>query len=102
MPDRAASKFALLIGFAALVPAAGAMAQTTPAFQGATLDVVSEWTGQDRGDGSGTYRLTTRVTDTRAGMTIQHQLAADRDVQLEIESSESLSVYVGESETAHA
>lgn len=103
MPDRAARKLALLIGFAALVPAPGAVAQTNAAFQGgATLEVVSEWTGQDRGDGSGSYRLITRVTDTRAGMTIQHQLAADRDVQLEVESSESLSVYEGESETAHA
>jgi hypothetical protein len=102
MPDRAARKIALLIGLAAVVPPSSAGAQTASPFQGATLEVVSEWTGQDRGDGSGSYRLTTRVTDSRAGMTIQHQLAADRDVRLEVESSESLSVYQGESETAHA
>lgn len=102
MPDRLARKITLLIGFAALVQPSGAPAQTTPAFQGATLEVVSEWTGQDRGDGSGSYRLTTRVTDSRAGMTIQHQLAADRNVRLEVESTESLSVYQGETETAHA
>lgn len=102
MPDRATRKIALLIGLAALVAPSRAAAQTAPAFQGATLEVVSEWTGQDRGDGSGSYRLTTRVTDSRAGMTIQHQLAADRNVRLEVESSESLSVYEGDSETAHA
>jgi hypothetical protein len=102
MPDRATRKIALLIGLAALVAPSRAAAQTASAFQGATLEVVSEWTGQDRGDGSGSYRLTTRVTDSRAGMTIQHQLAADRNVRLEVESSESLSVYEGDSETAHA
>jgi hypothetical protein len=102
MPSCPARKIALLIGLAAVLPPSSAGAQTASAFQGATLEVVSEWTGQDRGDGSGSYRLTTRVTDSRAGMTIQHQLAADRDVRLEVESSESLSVYQGDSETAHA
>jgi hypothetical protein len=102
MPSCPARKIALLIGLAAVLPPSSAGAQTASAFQGATLEVVSEWTGQDRGDGSGSYRLTTRVTDSRAGMTIQHQLAADRNVRLEVESSESLSVYQGDSETAHA
>ena len=102
MPDRAARNITLLIGFAALVPTSGAVAQTTPAFQGATLEVVSEWTGQDRGDGSGSYHLITRVTDSRSGVTIQHELAADRDVQLVVTSTESLSVLEGNDEKAHA
>ena len=100
MSKHVARALTLLVGLATLTSTG--RAQTAPAFDGATLDVVSEWTGQDRGDGSGSYRLITRVTDARAGMTIEHQLAADRDVQLEVESSESLRVLQGESETARA
>ena len=47
------ARFALLVGLATLLPA-GVRAQSSPdAFNGATLEVTSEWTGQDRGDGSG-------------------------------------------------
>lgn len=97
---KSAVKLALL-GAALLVPVTG-RAQTAPAFDGATLDVVSEWTGQDRGDGSGSYRLTTRVTDGRAGWTIQHQLAAERAPDMQLTSTESVKVLQGDQEMASA
>jgi len=77
-------------------------AQSSPGFQEATLEVSSEWTGQDRGDGSGSYHLKTRLTDGRTRMTIQHELAADRGVDLEVESSESLVVLEDGVERARA
>ena len=91
----------VLLGAVLLAPAIG-RAQTAPAFDGATLDVSSEWVGQDRGDGSGSYRLTTRVTDDHAGWTIQHELAAERAPDLEITSTESLKVLQGDQEMASA
>ena len=97
---KAAAKLVLL-GAVALAPAV-ARAQTVPAFDGATLDVSSEWVGQDRGDGSGSYRLTTRVTDGRAGWTIEHELAAERGVDLETSSTETLRVFQGDEEMASA
>jgi hypothetical protein len=90
-----------LLGVALLVPVAG-RAQTVAAFDGATLDVNSEWVGQDRGDGSGSYRLTTRVTDERSGWTIQHELAAERGADLETTSTESIKVLQGDDERASA
>ncbi|MGH7566401.1 MAG: hypothetical protein ACREK2_06195 [Gemmatimonadota bacterium] len=101
MPKSTARTLAILIGIAALASPARAHAQSAPAF-GGELDVTSEWTGQDRGDGSGSYHLVTRVTDTRTGTTIQHELEANRSVELEVESSESLSVLEGDTEKAHA
>ena len=66
------ARFALLVGLATLLPA-GVRAQSSPdAFNGATLEVTSEWTGQDRGDGSGSYKLITRVTEAASGITIQY------------------------------
>jgi len=76
------------------------LAQSPSGFQGA-VEVVSELTAQDRGDGSGTYHLKTRVTD-RAGVTIEHELSADRTVDQEIESAESLVVLEGKVEKARA
>jgi hypothetical protein len=64
--------------------------------------VTSEWTGQDRGDGSGTYHLVTRVTDSRSGLTIRHELEAVRGVDLVVTSTETLSVLEGDDEKAHA
>lgn len=91
----------VLLGAVLLAPAA-ARAQTAPAFEGATLDVSSEWVGQDRGDGSGSYRLTTRVTDGGAGWTIEHELAAERGVDLETTSTETIRVLQGDEEMASA
>lgn len=102
MEKRSWSRVAALCGLVTLAAPALARAQSSAAFEEATLDVTSEWTGQDRGDGSGTYRLTTRVTDSRAGLTIQHELMADRKVDQQVESSESLRVLEGDSEKAHA
>lgn len=101
MPKSIARRLAILIGITALVLPAGARGQTAPGF-GGELDVTSEWTGQDRGDGSGSYHLVTRVTDSRTGTTIQHELVADRSVELEVESSELLRVLEGDTERAHA
>ncbi len=97
---KSAVKLALL-GAVLLAPATG-RAQTAPAFDGATLEVSSEWVGQDRGDGSGSYRLTTQVTDDRAGWTIQHELAAERAPDLEVTSTEALRVLQGDDERASA
>lgn len=91
----------VLLGAAVLAPAS-ARAQTAPAFDGATLDVSSEWVGQDRGDGGGSYRLTTRVTDDRAGWTIEHVLAAERGPDLATHSTETLKVLQGDQEMASA
>jgi hypothetical protein len=91
----------VLLGAAVLAPVTG-RAQSAPAFDGATLDVSSEWVGQDRGDGSGSYRLTTRVTDGRAGWTIEHVLSAERAVDLRITSTETLKVLQGDQEMASA
>jgi hypothetical protein len=91
----------VLLGTVLLAPATG-RAQTAPASDGATLEVSSEWVGQDRGDGSGSYRLTTRVTDERAGWTIQHELAAERAPDLALTSTESLKVLQGDQEMASA
>jgi hypothetical protein len=100
MPKSIAPHLAILIGIAALVSPVRARGQTMPAFGGETLDVTSEWTGQDRGDGSGSYHLVTRVTDSRTGTTIQHELGADRSVDQEVESNESLRVLDGDTEKA--
>jgi len=102
MPKSIAPHLAILIGVAALVSPVRARGQTTPAFGGETIDVASEWTGQDRGDRSGSYHLVTRVTDSRTGTTIQHELKADRTVDQEVESNESLRVLEGDTERAHA
>lgn len=102
MPSSRLHRVALLSVVATLFCAGGLRAQGSAAFDGAELDVVSEWTGQDRGDGSGSYRLVTRVTDGAAGMTIEHELSADRDVQLEIRSTETLRVLRGDDEAARA
>ena len=89
---------------AALVLAAPALAfaQAVPGFGATTVDVVSEWTGQDRGNGSGSYHLKTRVTDGREGVTIEHDVSAERTVEQEIESTESLVVLEGKVEKARS
>jgi hypothetical protein len=102
MPTSLHRSFALLAGLVVLLLPSLVRAQSPDAFDGATLEVTSEWTGQDRGDGSGTYRLVTRVKDSRSGVTIQHELAATRDVQLVVTSTETLSVLEGDDEKAHA
>jgi hypothetical protein len=102
MPRFNSGRCGLVLALVGLAAPVVAHAQTSSGFEGATVEVVSEWTSQDRGDGSGTYHLTTRVTDPRAGVTIEHDLAADRTVKLEIESDESLVVMEGKTERARA
>ena len=60
------ARFAVLVGVATFLPA-GVRAQSPGAFDEATLEVTSEWTGQDRGDGSGNYRLLTELFNMPAG-----------------------------------
>lgn len=95
-------RVAALCGLVILATPTLGRGQGATAFEGTTLDVTSEWLGQDRGDGSGTYRLTTRVTDPAAGLTILHELVADRKVDQQVESSETLRVLEGDAERAHA
>jgi hypothetical protein len=102
MPKFLTCNLVVLCGLSAFVSPPVAAGQTAAVFDGATLAVISELTSQDRGDGSGSYRLVTRVTDGDAGITIQHELTADRTVDQEVKSSESLSVLEGETEKAQA
>lgn len=98
---RKLARDAVLVAVFALATPTLDYAQTA-GFTGATVEVVTEWTGQDRGDGSGTYHLKTRVTDPGSGVTIEHDLRADRKVDQEIDSSESLIVSEGKAERARA
>ncbi|HUF89143.1 MAG TPA: hypothetical protein VMR66_04090 [Gemmatimonadota bacterium] len=96
------ARHAVLGAVLVLVTPALAFAQTAPGFAATTVEVVSEWTGQDRGNGSGSYHLKTRVTDTREGVTIEHDLTAERTVEQEIETTESLVVLEGKVEKARS
>jgi len=77
---------------------ASALAQS--AFAPAGADVVSEVKAQDRGDASGSYELTTRVT--AGGVTIEHALKVERDVYGETRETESMRVLEGDAERARA
>ena len=82
------------ISFAA---ASSALAQST--LTGDAV-VVSEWKGQDRGDGSGTYELTTTVTSGLVEMV--HELTADRSVEQEVSMTEFMRVLENGSEKGRA
>ncbi len=75
------------------------VAQSDP-FGDRPVTIVSEWQGQDRGDGSGSYQLVT--TAASGGVTIEHSLASERDWQGEVTSKESLRVREGGAERAHS
>ncbi|HUP20186.1 MAG TPA: hypothetical protein VM778_09570 [Gemmatimonadota bacterium] len=66
----------------------------------AGADVVSELKAQDRGDTSGSYELTTRVTD--GGTTIEHALKIERDVYGDNHETESIRVLEGDVERARS
>ena len=101
MSSRKLARDAVLVAVIGLATPTLDFAQTA-GFADATVEIVSEWTGQDRGDGSGSYHLKTRVTDSRTGVTIEHELLADRTVDMEVESTESLVVLEGKVEKARA
>ena len=67
MPMSAFGRAALLSALATLAGAGGILAQGSAAFDGAELEVVSEWTGQDRGDGSETVHASLRQRKSRVG-----------------------------------
>ena len=75
-----------------------AWSQGEPAFGRSTVEVVSEWEAQDRGDGSGSYRLVTTLTDPSSEVAIRHELSAERDVYGELHSNEHLAVLEGGNE----
>ncbi|MGH7564358.1 MAG: hypothetical protein ACREK5_08035 [Gemmatimonadota bacterium] len=81
------------------VPASG---QIAPDFGRSTVEVVSEWQGKDRGDGSGSYSLVTTLTDGSTRVSIRHELSAERDVQGELASNEFLIVLEGGDERYRA
>lgn len=99
MPDIRAA-FAV-IGLCLALPAL-AHGQSAPAFGQGSLDVVSEWRGEDRGDGSGSYTLVTSLTDASNDVVIRHELASERRVDGGIESNESLIVLEGGQERYRA
>ena len=73
-----------------------AMGQSeAPEFGVSSVQVVSELRGQDRGDGSGSYALTTTLTDASSDVTLRHELTAERTVEGEVVSGESLLVLEG-------
>ena len=77
-----------------------AMGQSaTPDFGVSSVQVVSELRGQDRGDGSGTYALMTTLTDASSNVTLRHELNAERTVEGEVVSKESLLVLEGDKES---
>lgn len=69
--------------------------QSAPTFGQSTVAVVSEWRGQDRGDGSGSYSLVTTLTDPSIEISIRHELAAERNVDGEVSSRELTVVLEG-------
>ena len=95
---RLALALPLLVLLAA--PAATLAQTSSPGFGGGPVVVVSEWRGQDRGDGSGSYTLTTSATS--AGVTLEHAISAERNVEQEISDEETLRVLEGRAEKARA
>jgi hypothetical protein len=69
-----------------------------PDFGSSTVHVVSELRAQDRGDGSGSYALTTSLTDASSQITLRHELTTERTVEGEVVSGESLLVLEGDQE----
>lgn len=91
------SALALLVAPLLLVPSA---ARAQASFGSGPAEVVSELRAQDRGDASGTYELTTRVTD--GGTAIEHGLKIERDVYGETTDTETLRVLEGDAVRATA
>lgn len=86
----------------ALLLIAPAAVHGQSSFAPAVAQVVSELKAQDRGDGSGSYELVTRVTDPGSQITIEHALRSDRDVMGEVTEVESMRVLEGDAERAKA
>lgn len=78
-----------------------AVAQTT-AFGPGPVEIVSEWSSLDRGDGSGEYQILTAATDPATGVTIEHDLSSERSMDGEVTSSESVRVLAQGDERARA
>lgn len=81
-----------------LLVAAPAVAQQS--FADGPVQVVSEWTTLDRGDGSGAYSL---VTSAAAGdFKVEHSLQATRSVRQDVAETELVRVLQGGRETARS
>ncbi len=72
--------------------------QATPEFGSTEVEVVSESEALDRGDGSGNYRLVTTATDKSLGISVQHELGAERDGYGEVREEEALRALEGREE----
>ncbi len=79
-----------------------AHAQGAAPFGQSTVEVVSEWQGQDRGNGSGSYSLVTTLTDGSSGISIRHELSTERSVDGEVSSRELTVVLEGGDERYRA
>lgn len=76
--------------------------QSSSGFGQSIVEVVSEWRGQDRGDGSGSYSLVTTLTDPSTEISIRHELSAERNVDGELSTSEGTVVLEGGDERYRA
>lgn len=83
----------------AMLGLAAATAAAQVSFE-APVVVVSEWKGQDRGDGSGSYELTT--TARSGSVAIEHALRSERAVDGTVSDGETMRVLNGEEEVARA
>lgn len=83
-----------------LCPAAAWAQDADLAFGAGSVAVVSEWRGEDRGDGSGSYTLITTATDQTSGVAIEHSLTTERAVSGEETSREALRAREGKTERA--
>ncbi|MGH7549557.1 MAG: hypothetical protein ACREK3_02260 [Gemmatimonadota bacterium] len=90
-----------VVGLVLVLPVL-ARGQSAPAFGHSTVLVVSEWQGEDRGDGSGSYRLVTTLTDPSSEVSLRHELSAERDVDGELTTNEHLTVLEGGDERYRA
>ena len=91
----------VLIGLS-LVLLSSAAAQSVADFGRSTVEVVSEWRGQDRGDGSGSYSLVTILTDPSSKVVMRHELGSERDVEGQVSSKELFVVFEGGDERYRA
>lgn len=89
-----------LAGVALAIPSFASDSVAQSAFDTGPVQVVSEWTALDRGDGSGAYTLVTSATS--AGVRVEHSLSAVRTVEQRIDETETVRVLEGGEETARA
>lgn len=87
----------LLLGIA---PLRAQTAGSVPHFGAAEVGIITEWKGQDRGDGSGSYELVTTATDRALGIAIEIRNTIERSADGEETTEEERRVMEGKTERA--